>query len=75
MLKIDTGILKQAEQTYFATMSDVNCGVRDPVITPFAMAMKLSGYEEVPQGGLATAAKLMPIHSHLHPTHGQPIAS
>lgn len=50
MLKIDPSILAQAQQTYQDTMTDANRGVRDPVITPFAIAMKLSGYVEVPEG-------------------------
>lgn len=47
---MDPRLLALAEQQYNATMSDENRGVRDPVITPFAMAMKLAGYVEVPEG-------------------------
>jgi hypothetical protein len=48
MIKIDAGILEQANKNYLATMSDENRGVRDPIITPYAMAMKLAGYIEMP---------------------------
>lgn len=51
MLKMDPAILAQAEQKYRDTMNDDNRSIRDPVITPFAMAMKLAGYVEVPEGG------------------------
>lgn len=50
MLKIDPAILAQAEQKYHATMSEENRGVRDPIITPFAIAMNLAGYVEFPEG-------------------------
>lgn len=51
---IDPSLLAQAERQYHATMTDENRGVRDPVITPFAMAMKLSGYIEAPEGRCST---------------------
>jgi len=50
VLKIDPSVLAQAEQNYRDTMSDDNRSIRDPVITPFAMAMKLAGYVEVSEG-------------------------
>jgi hypothetical protein len=49
VMKMDSAVLTKAEQQYHATMTDVNRAVRDPVITPFAMAMKLAGYREVPE--------------------------
>lgn len=47
--KIDPGLLSKAQQEYQATMTDTNRGVRDPVITPFATAMHLSGYVDYPE--------------------------
>lgn len=49
-IKMDPAILAQAQKEYEATMSDNNRGIRDPVITPFAMAMKLAGFTEYPEG-------------------------
>ena len=50
MFKMDPELLAQAVRHYHATMDDANRGVRDPIITPFAIAMKLAGYTEVPEG-------------------------
>jgi hypothetical protein len=44
---ISRALLEQGRQKCAATMSDPNRGARDPIITPFVMAMKLGGYEEV----------------------------
>jgi len=49
-MKMDPTVLAQAEQQYLATMTGENRGVRDPVVTPFAMAMSKAGYAEVPEG-------------------------
>lgn len=46
-MKIPHNLLMQGQEQYTSTMSDPNRGPRDPVITPFVMAMKLGGYEEV----------------------------
>ena len=46
-MQMSTALLEQGRQRCAATMSDPNRGPRDPVITPFVMAMKLGGYEEV----------------------------
>jgi len=46
-MQIPSALLEQGQQQYASTMSDQNRGVRDPVITPFVLAMKLGGYEEV----------------------------
>jgi hypothetical protein len=47
-MKLDIAILEQAKQQYEDTMTDANRGVRDPVITMFAMAMKIAGFIEAP---------------------------
>lgn len=49
-MKMDAAVLAQAEQQYLATMTEGNRAIRDPVITPFAIAMNLAGYVEVPEG-------------------------
>lgn len=49
VIKLDAAILAQAQQKYQDTMTDQNRPVRDPVITPFGMAMKLAGYKEFPE--------------------------
>lgn len=50
---MDSEILAVALSQYKNTMTDSNRSVRDPVITPFAMAMKLAGFSEAPdkEGG------------------------
>lgn len=48
-MKMDPSLLAQAEQQYRDTMNDDNRAIRDPVITPFAMAMKLAGYVGMPR--------------------------
>lgn len=61
-MKIDLEILAQANKQYESTMTDSNRGVRDPVITPFAMAMRLSGYIEFPDGnGRCSKLRACPI--------------
>lgn len=52
--KIDSAVLKQAQQQYDESMTDENRIVRDPVITPFGMAMTLSGYTQVMKSGCNT---------------------
>ncbi|MCS4315558.1 hypothetical protein M2397_005892 [Pseudomonas sp. BIGb0381] len=46
-MQISSALLEQGRQRCAATMNDPNRGVRDPIITPFVMAMKLGGYVEV----------------------------
>ena len=46
-MKIDTSTLQQAQQQYEQTMTEESRVVRDPVITPFAIAMKIAGYRAV----------------------------
>lgn len=48
-MRIDGKLLELGLQHYRDTMDDTNRGVRDPVITPFAMAMKIGGYVELPE--------------------------
>lgn len=50
-MKIDKDALAQAQQHYTDTLNDSNRRVRDPVITPFAMAMRLSGFAVVSHPG------------------------
>lgn len=46
-MKLASEFLVMGEQRYSASMTDTNRGVRDPVITPFVLAMKAAGYKEV----------------------------
>ncbi len=50
-VKIDRAALEQAQQHYADTLNEDNRQVRDPVITPFAMAMRLSGFTVVSHPG------------------------
>lgn len=45
-MKIDSILLAKAEQKYRADLAGPRRAVRDDVITPFAIAMKLDGYFE-----------------------------
>lgn len=45
--KISADLLERGRQKCAATMGDHNRGVRDPIITPFVMAMKLGGHREI----------------------------
>lgn len=60
VVKIDEGLLAQGVQQYDSTMTDENRAVRDPVITPFALAMKLGGYTAVTHSGGATLLRECP---------------
>lgn len=42
-------------------MTDVNCCVRDPIITSFAMAMKISGYVELLESSGCSKLRACPI--------------
>lgn len=48
---IDEQLLAQARAEMEATNSESNRNVRDPVISPFAGAMRLSGYRAITQAG------------------------
>lgn len=46
-MRISQNLLQQGLDQYNATMAATGRGPRDPVITPFVMAMKIGGYTEV----------------------------
>lgn len=52
IVKIDSEMLAQSNMKYLKIMGDENRAVRDPVITPFGMAMELAGYVNCPEGGV-----------------------
>lgn len=60
-MKMDATILAQAREQYERTMTDENRSVRDPVITPFAIAMKMAGYVEVPENSGCSKLRACPI--------------
>lgn len=46
-MKLEPAVLEEAQRHYAESLNDENRRVRDPIITPFAMAMRLSGYKVV----------------------------
>lgn len=45
--KIDPRLLESGVNEYNASLTDDNRRIRDPIITPFGMAMKIDGYRHV----------------------------
>ncbi|KZN20440.1 MULTISPECIES: hypothetical protein [Pseudomonas] len=60
-MRIDSTLLVQGQQHYQNTMSDDNRAIRDPIITPFVLAMTLGGYVEIMERGACVKLRACPI--------------
>jgi len=54
-------VLARGQQHYRETHNDPNRGVRDPIITPFAMAMRLDGFRAILAAGGCCTLRHCPI--------------
>lgn len=67
-IKIDSALLQAARVEYEVSLNDDNRQVRDPIMTPFAWAMKAAGYTPVTRPGGCVSLRECPFCKSKHST-------
>lgn len=60
-MQLDKALLEKGRRQYDATLNEENRALRDPIVTPFGMAMKIGGYIGILTKGDCLTFRACPI--------------